>query len=338
MPGRKIRPWKTLALLILCLALLAGCQLPASQEPIATFDENILLTQGASTVVAELTAQGAMISFATETQAALLAPTFTATSETAPPTTEPSATATQPPAAATATPTSALPTNTSAPPTATTTSAVPTATPTLAVGQITALRDTNCRQGPGSAFEVVDGLRTGRTTAVYGRDAGGNWWYVQRPNGKADEYCWVWENTTDVTGNVNNYPVIPPYPVQLSPVRSQWAFNMPAVNIHMCGVPTLFLMVDNIGPNPLESAQLEIWNASTGRVLFTRELGNQPFAMTDKDCTGNYDTLGRGDQAFVRAPLADVLPGHIIAVNLALCTAENMEGRCYYETVSFAMP
>jgi hypothetical protein len=338
MPGRKIRPWKTLALLILCLALLAGCQLPASQEPIATIDENILLTQGASTVVAELTAQGAMISFATETQAALLAPTFTATSETAPPTTEPSATATQPPAAATATPTSALPTNTSAPPTATATSAVPTATPTLAVGQITALRDTNCRQGPGSAFEVVDGLRTGRTTAVYGRDAGGNWWFVQRPNGKADEYCWVWENTTEVTGNVNNYPVIPPYPVQLSPVRSQWAFNMPAVNIHMCGVPTLFLMVDNIGPNSLESAQLEIWNASTGRVLFTRELGIQPFAMTDKDCTGNYDTLGRGDQAFVRAPLADVLPGHIIAVNLALCTAENMEGRCYYETVSFAMP
>lgn len=336
---------------LLLALILSACQMPASESPTPTPGEPEAQTQAAQTQAAELTLQAELAVPATQTAAAGgqtqapdqpdKPPTFTPTQAgpaapsataqpavTSTPTTPPAATATQAPPQATAT---------QVPSTATTTPATPTATPTLAVDTITAVTDTNCRQGPGGSYEVISGLRAGRTSEVYGRDTGGNWWFIHRPGGKANEYCWVWADTTEVSGDEDALPVIPPYPAQLSPAASQWYFNVAAVNIHNCTVPTAFIMVQNAGFVAFESARVEIFNVSSQQVL-DDNISNQPFVSQDRDCSGGFDVLSQDVVAYVRGGLSGALSGELIAANVTLCREDNLGGTCYFESVSLIIP
>lgn len=325
------------AVLLMTLGL-SACQMPASDTPTPAPGEAEAQTQAVQTMAAELTLQAELAIPATQT-AAVEAPTGapvqpSATQQEKPPTFTP----TQPPAeapSATTAPPSATPTE--APPTATATQAPPTATPTLAVQTITAVIDTNCRQGPGGSFEVISGLRAGRTSEVYGRDFDGNWWFIQRPGGKANEYCWVWEETTEVSGDPEALPVIPPFPAQLSPAASQWYFNLSAVNIHTCSVPTAFIMVQNTGFVAFESARVQIFNISTQEML-DDNFSNQPFVSTDRDCSGGFDVLSQDVTAYVRGQLPGGASGDLIAASVTLCREENLEGPCYFDTISLVVP
>jgi hypothetical protein len=326
--------------LIVLVFVLTACQMPASQ-PAPTEDTSPLLTQGALTVEADLTTQADMALPALQTQAAL-APSPTSPKPVVPtttPTQQGLPGPTQPPMEATATQAPAEVTATQVPPTATVTatSAIPTATPTLVVALLTAEIDTNCRQGPGASFEIISGLRAGKTAEVYGRDASDEWYFIQRPGGKADEYCWVWSDTTTVAGDDDVLPVIPPYPVQLNPVSLQWYFTIGAVNIHTCNVPTVFVMLQNTGFTQFESAQVNTWDATTGTALGSY-FSNAPFTSFDKDCTGGFNVFPQNEMAFVRGPLANNLSGHLISASVTLCKEENLSGKCYFEAITFTMP
>jgi len=116
-----------------------------------------------------------------------------------------------------------LPTETLVPPTPTTepTAVVPTG-PTATVWipasgstypSITALLDTNCRKGPDKVYEVVGGLRVGETSRVHGQLKDGGWWYIENITNPEPKYCWVWAETTVVTGDTDALPfVVPPVP------------------------------------------------------------------------------------------------------------------------------
>jgi hypothetical protein len=328
--------------LLLLTLILSACQMPASESPTPTPGESEVQTQAAQTQSAELTLQAELAIPATQTVAADAPtqapvdkpPTFTPTQPQA---NTPAATQTQSPPTATSTQAPPTATFTAAPPTATFTAAPPTATPTLAVDTITAVIDTNCRQGPGGSFAAISGLRAGRTSEVYGRDTGGNWWFIQRPGGKANEYCWVWADTTEVSGDEEALPVIPPYPPQLSPAASQWYFSVAAVNIHNCTVPTAFIMVQNAGFVAFESARVEIFNASSQQVL-DDTTSNQPFVSQDRDCSGGFDVLSQDVAGYVRGGVSGALSGEQIAANITLCREDNLSGDCYFESISFIMP
>lgn len=341
LPQKNKRWFISLVAAVLLLALtLSACQLPASQTPTVTLSQEEMLTQGAETVVAELTLQAELAIPATQTAAAegpaatAAGPTPTSV-EAKPPTLTPTTAAPAATAAATAT---AVPaTQTSAPPTATPTSPEPTATPTLAVATLTALRDTNCRQGPGGNYEWISGLRSGRTAAVFGQDSSGTWWYIQRPAGKPDEYCWVWGETTEIDVEADVLPVVPPYPPQLSPATSQWYYTIDAVNIHNCGVPTAFLMVQNSGFTTLASSRVEIRNVSTGEIL-DDAISNTPYTSLDRDCDGGFAVLPPNQTGYVRGQMGGVLSGDVLVANVTLCKGANLTEPCYFATITFVMP
>ncbi|MFN2197705.1 MAG: hypothetical protein ACK2UW_16415 [Anaerolineales bacterium] len=331
----------SLAAAVLLLALtLSACQLPASDTPTETVSEQEMLTQGAETVAVELTMQAELAIPATQTasaggSAATSAGPSPTSVEAKPPTLTPTVPAPAATAAATDTPVPA--TATTAPPTASPTPPEPTATPTLAVATLTALRDTNCRQGPGGNFTWISGLRAGKTAAVFGQDSSGTWWYIQRPAGKADEYCWVWGETTEVDVDADLLPVVPPYPPQLSPVTSQWYYTIDAVNVHNCGVPTAFLMIQNSGFTTLASSRVEIRNASTGDIL-DDTISNTPYTSLDRDCEGGFAVLPPDQTGFVRGRLGGVLSGDVLVANVSLCKEANLTGPCYFSSVTFVMP
>ncbi len=185
---------RILSMLMAGIFLLTACT-PAptpTQQQEATFDVNPIYTAAAETIAVESTRKAALI------------PTATATIE---PTEEPTAT----------------PTNT-----ATLSALGDTAiiTPTLWIPMsgdthpsISAIYDTNCRQGPDETFEVVGALRVGDTSQVYGMLPYGAWWYIKNPGKDEPKYCWVWGETTKVDGSTADVPEMsaPPTPYLSKP-------------------------------------------------------------------------------------------------------------------------
>lgn len=179
-------------LLVIGIGLTACTPLatPAPQSPSATVDVNPIYTAAAKTIAVESTRNAALIPTATE----VILPTATAT-PTEEPTVAPVVVLDQ-----AATPTMWVPVETSGRP------------------SITAKENTNCRQGPDPAFEVVTGFLTGAKSEVFGRSYGGGWWYIKNPTSADPKYCWVWSSTTEVSGDTGNVPVlIIPTPVKSLP-------------------------------------------------------------------------------------------------------------------------
>jgi hypothetical protein len=90
----------------------------------------------------------------------------------------------------------------------------PTAAPTAAAAvasapapQISAQVNTNCRQGPSTQYKIDGYLLVGDTSYVYGTDYSNMWWYIQNPD-KTSAYCWVWSDSTVVTGDASGVPVV----------------------------------------------------------------------------------------------------------------------------------
>jgi RNA polymerase sigma-70 factor (ECF subfamily) len=76
-------------------------------------------------------------------------------------------------------------------------------------------QNANCREGPGTAYNVVTSLLQGQTVLIDGRNEPSSWWWIVLPDGG---HCWVSGVTVDVAGPVDNLPVVPvvpPPPVEL---------------------------------------------------------------------------------------------------------------------------
>ncbi len=105
-----------------------------------------------------------------------------------------------------------------------------TATPSLAVSpthDITATPnkpmvsvsvDTNCRTGPGQAYDIVGALLVGETTEVTGKNTSSGYWIVKNPD-KPTSTCWLWGEYATVAGNQSSLAEIsiPPTPTPAIP-------------------------------------------------------------------------------------------------------------------------
>jgi hypothetical protein len=89
----------------------------------------------------------------------------------------------------------------------------PTVEPTPGAPMISASIDTNCRKGPSTIYEVISYLLVGKTSEVVNKYQNGQWWVIKDPNDPGKR-CWVWGQTTTVTGNWNQLleATVPPTP------------------------------------------------------------------------------------------------------------------------------
>lgn len=73
--------------------------------------------------------------------------------------------------------------------------------------RLTVKEGTNCRSGPGEAYEIIVTYAAGTTLDVVGRNDSGNFWVVksnQSPSGT----CWMWGEFVEVTGDSGAVPVV----------------------------------------------------------------------------------------------------------------------------------
>jgi uncharacterized protein YgiM (DUF1202 family) len=83
-------------------------------------------------------------------------------------------------------------------------------TPTPSAVTLRVSVPTNCRVGPGRAFDIVSVLHTGKSVNVIARHATADFWVIENPGGSGN--CWVWGEYATFTGSAANLPVWDPPP------------------------------------------------------------------------------------------------------------------------------
>jgi len=87
--------------------------------------------------------------------------------------------------------------------------ATTTPTATLSGPIITFIKDANCRNGPGTKYDVVTSYFKGQTLQIVGRnpDFNNTWWQVNMPTGGK---CWVSLATGQAYGDFSDIPIVKP--------------------------------------------------------------------------------------------------------------------------------
>lgn len=104
-----------------------------------------------------------------------------------------------------------------------------TITPTFSVPMLTVRESTNCRTGPGEAYDVVFTYLAGKQLEIAGRYDPGNFWLVKSSESPTGT-CWLWGEYVDLTGSYWAVASVTPPPTSTSaPPRApgiiKWEFS-----------------------------------------------------------------------------------------------------------------
>ncbi len=123
--------------------------------------------------------------------------------------------------------------------------------------QSTALKNSNCRAGPGSAYEIIGSLSQGTSSTVVGRNNESSWWVTERPSGSGN--CWIWAELVELSSNACDIPIVAAPPLPPTPTNTPTSTP----------TPTPTTAVDNTPPaapapqSPVNSATLSCTSVVT---------------------------------------------------------------------------
>lgn len=299
---------RMIAWIALVLFLLGACNLPGDDGPPEQLSRDVIYTQAAQTMQAQLTRNA--------------------------PTPAPPDQSIHPPVEDTPTPTATPPADT---PTITPTH-TPTLTNTPAVPTISAIINTNCRQGPSKAYNIVGVLAVDQKAEVHGRDSANSWWYIQNLS-KPGQFCWVWRDTTMVEGDTSGLPIVAPPPTPTYTVTPGASFGLSYSTVHDCGgIPTAIFQVDNNGGGNLDSLNLKIDDLTASVTLFGPASSDAPFMGATGECPPGGDVLNSGKTLYVGGAIGAAPSGNTARATVRLCTENGLGGTCVEKTIDFTIP
>lgn len=295
-----------ISILTLLLATLA-CAIPGLP------DSNAVSTAAAETVVADLTknAQPFFTFTPAPTDTLTLTPTLIRP--------------TQRPVTETFTP---IPTNTGA-----TATEAPTFTLTVTPGpidvEISVSRPTNCRTGPGKAYEIAGTLLVGETAKVIARDPNGEYWYIPNPD-PGVEFCWVWGEYATLTGNALLVPAFTPPPTATSTVTAlpSLEFKLKGNGLESCsGAWWMKIEVSNASNYAFSSLKIEMRDKDKNVYRVTSSNG-----FASRIACGPYKTseqIAPGASFVVDGANFDYnIHGHPLETFVTMCTEKELKGVC----------
>ncbi len=189
--------------------------------------------------------------------------------------------------------------------------------------------NTNCRLGPGRAYDLVGGLLVGQVAQVYGKNATHTYWYIRLPS-KPDTFCWVTGEYATVTGDVNIVPIFTPPPTP-TPVPD---FELSYAGMDHCTGWWTELRIKNTAPLAFRFYSLTIKDTKTGVTQTASANG-----FTDlKGCLSSEftPTIEPGQTFVLSGPLfAYNFDNHKMRATLMLCTEPGGGGSCISRTIEF---
>ena len=213
----------------------------------------------------------------------------------------------------------------------------PAPTPTSEYPTISAKVATNCRKGPNTNYEIVGLLKENQKSEVHGRNSDNTWWYIRNPD-DPQGFCWVWGETTQVTGDTGTIPIATPQ--NPPPQNPDILFYASFSNKHQCmGTMGFFFQITNAGTMPLKSMQITILDLTAQENLMGPAEQNMPFMLDANQCPPTTNILDPGTTAFVGGMLdKDPLSNHDARAIIKLCTEESLKGTCLEQYVTFKTP
>ena len=204
----------------------------------------------------------------------------------------------------------------------------PAFTPTPSFAYVTLSEGTNCRVGPGLAFDLVDTFLVGQTIEVIGKHPFDNYWYVRSPN-NSNVTCWLW-GFYAAGGNLGNVPVLTPPP---SPTPAP-AFGAVFVNIGSCVGWWARIKVTNTSSIAFKSISISIKDTVTDVTLSESRDGFQDVdgcllssIIASVEPGASYTVVS---PTFVADPA-----GHRMIATIKLCSETGLGGSCASKTIEF---
>jgi hypothetical protein len=141
---------------------------------------------------------------------------------------------------------------------------------------ITVNLDTNCRRGPGKAYEIIGDLQVGEQGQVIGNYPDADYWVIIEPT--LGRECWLWGNYATVTGDT-------------SPLRNYTAPAMPTATPTPTPIPAIDVVCFCNNTGQFISA-IKLYNDDTDELM--GELGDDGIPSGSCDCftTGGPYPLG----------------------------------------------
>lgn len=210
-----------------------------------------------------------------------------------------------------------------------------TDTPIIPLPELSVTVNTNCRSGPGKAFDIQGSLLVGEFVDVYGIDPTGEYWYISNPDPGA-EYCWLSGKFAEVGGAISLVPVItpPPPPTATATQKPIADFRMTYSSTDGCGNWWVEINLYNSGQAAFKSMSVT-WKDNYS--------GSNPSAFsngfTNNDgCDGKTvaESLDPGVSVIISAPPVNSNPaGRKVTLTATLCTETNSQGDCVTRTITF---
>ncbi len=89
----------------------------------------------------------------------------------------------------------------------------PTETPSIPA-EITLTKNSNCRMGPSTFYNIVDQISSGKVLQVIGRDIDSTWWQVMNATGRE---CWISNENADENTDFSSVEIKDPLPLPNPP-------------------------------------------------------------------------------------------------------------------------
>ena len=189
--------------------------------------------------------------------------------------------------------------------------------------------NTNCRLGPGKAYEIAGTLLVDETAEVLGRDPTGEYWYIPNPD-PGEAFCWVWGEYATLTGPYLVVPVYTPIPTATSTGTPG-----PGMSLGIRGVGTdscsgswwLKIELTNKSGFTFKSVKVEMTDTVKHR---SRVISSDGF--TRREGCGNYpyqESLFPSDVFVIGGPTFDYnIKGNPMETTITVCTEKELKGDC----------
>jgi hypothetical protein len=209
-------------------------------------------------------------------------------------------------------------------------SPTPVFTATPSVPLISVSVATNCRVGPGKAYDRVGALLVGEFTEIYGRDLAGNYWYVANPDVEGG-FCWLWGEYATLAGNTLVLPIFTPPPTP-TPVP---AFVAEYSGLESCDSSRwVEIQLKNTGSITFRSIFMSVVDSVTNTTVSMS--GNKFTNVNGCSSSDSKNVLASGEKTIVSSPAFGYdLTAHKIRVTITLCSDVGVNGTCVTQVIEF---
>jgi hypothetical protein len=202
-------------------------------------------------------------------------------------------------------------------------------TPTTSSVTITVSVPTNCRMGPGKAYEIAGTLLVDEEATVLARDPSNQYWYIPNPD-PGIEFCWVWGEYASFTGAYLALPVLTPMPTPTATTTPPPSLQFSAFERGMDKCNDSWwvkLEITNKSTLTLRSVSVEMLDTDTGVTKFVSSDG-----FIRREGCGSYfqtETLDPNKTFVISGPVFNYNPhGHTMRVFITVCTEKDQKGVC----------